>query len=126
MLVYVLNKNNYHWKLAKYLCNKYSIICLENISMKQMQKKHGKKVMDYGFSEFINILEYLSKQNGTRVIKVDRFFASSQICYNCGYQNKEVKNLSIREWTCPICGKRHDRDRNAARNIHVEGLKIIS
>ena len=94
--------------------------------MKQMQKKHGKKVADYGFYSFVNVLEYLSKQNGTRVIKVDRFFASSQICYNCGYQNKEVKNLSIREWICPICGKRHDRDRNAARNIHVEGLKTVS
>ena len=123
----VTNKrNDYHWKPAKYLCNKYSIICLENISMKQMQKKHGKKVMDYGFSEFINILEYLSKQNRTQVIKVDRFFPSSQICSDCGYQNKEVKNLSIREWTCPKCGAHHDRDRNAARNIHVEGLKIIS
>ena len=123
----VTNKrNDYHWKLAKYLCNEYSIICLENISMKQMQKKHGKKVMDYGFSEFINILEYLSKQSGTQVIKVDRFFPSSQLCSDCGYQNKEVKNLSIREWTCPNCGEHHDRDRNAARNIHVEGLKIIS
>ena len=123
----VTNKrNDYHWKLAKYLCNKYSIICLENISMKQMQKKHGKKVMDYGFSEFINILEYLSKQSGTQVIKVDRFFPSSQLCSDCGYQNKDVKNLSIREWTCHKCGAHHDRDRNAARNIHVEGLKIIS
>ena len=94
--------------------------------MKWMQKGHGKKVGDYGFGEFLNVLEYVAPQFGTRVIKVDRFFASSQICYNCGYQNKEVKNLSIREWTCPNCGEHHDRDRNAARNIHVEGLKIIS
>ena len=78
------------------------------------------------FSEFINILEYLSKQSGTQVIKVDRFFPSSQLCSDCGYQNKGVKNLSIREWICPKCGEHHDRDRNAARNIHVEGLKIIS
>lgn len=118
-------RNDYHWKLAKYLCNKYSIICLETLSIKQMQKKHGKKVIDYGFSEFVNILEYLSKQNGTRVVKVDRFFPSSQICSDCGYQNKEIKNLSIREWTCPKCGEHHDRDRNAAKNIHNEGLRII-
>ena len=123
----VTNKrNDYHWKLAKYLCNKYSIICLENISMKQMQKKHGKKVMDYGFYSFTIILDYIAKQSGTQVVKVDRFFPSSQLCSDCGYQNKEVKNLSIREWTCPNCGEHHDRDRNAARNIHVEGLKIIS
>lgn len=123
----VTNKrNDYHWKLAKYLCNKYSIICLENISMKQMQKKHGKKVMDYGFSEFLNILEYVAPQFNTKIVKIDRFYPSSQLCNKCGYQNKEVKNLSIREWTCPKCGAHHDRDRNAARNIYVEGLKIIS
>ena len=119
-------RNDYHWKLAKYLCKKYSIICLENLNMKWMQKKHGKKVMDYGFYSFVNILEYISKQNRTQIVKVDRFFPSSQLCSDCGYQNKEVKNLSIREWTCPNCGVHHDRDRNAARNIHVEGLKIIS
>lgn len=123
----VTNKrNDYHWKLAKYLCNKYSIICLETLSMKQMQKKHGKKAMDYGFYTFTTILEYIAKQSGIQVVKVDRFYPSSQLCSDCGYQNKEVKNLSIREWTCPNCGEHHDRDRNAARNIHVEGLKIIS
>ena len=119
-------RNDYHWKLAKYLCKKYSIICLENLNMKWMQRNHGKKVMDYGFSEFINILEYVASQFNTKTVKVDRFFPSSQICSDCGFQNKEVKNLSIREWTCPNCGEHHDRDRNAARNIHVEGLKIIS
>lgn len=119
-------RNDYHWKLSKYLCKKYSIICLENLNMKWMQRNHGKKVMDYGFYAFTNILEYIAKQNGTQIIKVDRFFPSSQICSDCGFQNKEVKNLSIREWTCPNCGEHHDRDRNAARNIHNEGLKMIS
>ena len=94
--------------------------------MKWMQRNHGKKVMDYGFSEFLNILEYVAPQFNTKIIKIDRFYPSSQICSDCGFQNKEVKNLSIREWTCPNCGEHHDRDRNAARNIHVEGLKIIS
>ena len=91
--------------------------------MKQMKRKHGKKVMDYGFSEFINILEYLSKQSGTQVVKVDRFFPSSQICSNCGYQNAEIKNLSIREWVCPKCGAHHDRDVNAAKNILRKALE---
>lgn len=119
-------RSDYHWKLAKYLCKKYSIICLENISMKQMQKKHGKKVMDYGFSEFINILEYVAPQFNTKVVKVDKFYPSSQLCNKCGYQNPEVKDLSIREWTCPSCGHHCDRDRNAAQNILDEGLRILS
>ena len=119
-------RNAYHWSLAKELCEKYSIICLEDLSMRFMQAGHGKKVMDYGFSAFQSILEYVGKQVGTRVVKVGKFFPSSQLCSDCGYQNPEIKNLRIREWICPSCGERHDRDRNAARNIHREGLKLIS
>ena len=118
-------RNDYHWKLAKYLCKKYSIICLENLNMKWMQRNHGKKVMDYGFAEFQNILAYVGQQVGTRIVKIDRFFPSSQLCYDCGSQNSNMKDLRIREWTCPVCGKHHDRDRNAARNIHHEGLRIL-
>lgn len=87
---------------------------------------HGKKVMDYGFAEFLNILEYVASQFGTQVVRVDKFYPSSQLCSNCGFQNKEIKDVHIRKWNCPICGKHHDRDRNAAKNIHEEGLRIIS
>ena len=116
----------YHWKLAQELCKKYAVICLEDLNMKFMQKNHGKKVMDYGFAEFENILEYVASQQGVRISRVDRFYPSSQLCYACGFQNSNVKDLRIREWTCPACGKRHDRDRNAAKNIHREGLRILN
>lgn len=116
----------YHWQLARELCKEYAIICLEDLNFKWMRKGHGKKVGDYGFSEFLNILEYVAPQFGTIVVRVDKFYPSSQLCHKCGYQNPEIKNLSVREWDCPSCRTHHDRDRNAAQNILDEGLRILS
>ena len=119
-------RRDYHWKLARELCTKYAVICLEDLNMKWMQKNHGKKVMDYGFVEFLSILEYVASKSGTQIVRIDKFYPSSQICNDCDFQNKEIKNVRIRECICPNCGKHHDRDRNAAKNIHDEGLRIIS
>ena len=119
-------RNAYHWELARELCKKYAVICLEDLNMKWMQKGHGKKVGDYGFGEFLKILEYVAPQFNTKIVKVDKFYPSSQLCNECGYQNPKVKDLSIREWFCPSCGTKHDRDRNAAQNILDEGLRILS
>ena len=59
------------------------------------------------------------------MVKVNRYFASSQICSNCGYKNELIKDLSIREWNCPMCETHHKRDKNAAKNIRGESLNII-
>lgn len=118
-------RNAYHWQLARKLCQKYAIICLEDLNMKWMQAGHGKKVGDYGFGEFLNILDYVAPQFGTKIVKVDRFYPSSQLCHECGYQNPKVKDLSVREWDCPSCGHHCNRDRNAAQNILDEGLRVL-
>ena len=116
----------FHWELARELCKKYSVICLEDLNLKRMQTGHGKKVADYGFAELVSILEYVSPQFGTAVVRIGKFFPSSQLCNVCGFRNKEIKDVRIRAWDCPKCGAHHDRDRNAAKNIREEGLRILS
>jgi len=118
-------RNDYHWKLAYELCEKYATICLENLNMVWMQSGHGKKVGDYGFSNFVKILCYVASKTGTTVVIVGRTFPSSQLCSICGYKNKDLKDVRIEEYDCPECGTHHNRDRNAATNILNEGIRIL-
>ena len=76
--------------------------------------------------ELTRQLEYKAKWNGREYIKIDTFYASSQLCSVCGCQNTDIKDLSIREWLCPVCGAKHDGDINAAKNILTEGLRQIA
>ena len=93
--------------------------------MDGMKRLWGRKVSDYGFAEFTAKLEYLAWKNGKEVRKVDRWLASSQTCSVCGYKNPDTKNLKVREWECPHCHTRHDRDENAAKNILMAGTSAI-
>lgn len=110
-------RREFQWKLAHELCKSCSSISIEDLNLKGMQKRWGRKVSDLGYGEFINKLQHVSIKYGTSVVKIDRFAPSSQICHCCGYKNIGVKDLSLRKWTCPQCGAKHDRDVNAAINI---------
>ena len=123
-------RNDFLQKLSTKLIRENQVICLEDLSVKGMErnKKLAKSVTDASFSRFVSMLEYKAEWYGRKIIKIDRFYPSTQLCSGCGYKNESVKGLSglkFREWTCPECGEVHDRDFNAARNILKEGLKSI-
>ena len=104
-------RKDFHFKLANKICSEYALICIEDLNIKGMQKRWGRKISDYGFSEFIKILEYKAREIGSIVQKIDRYYPSSQICHVCGTKNPETKNLAVREWICEKCKTSHDRDR---------------
>ncbi len=118
--------DNLH-KISTDLIKKYDLIVLEDLNIKGMVKNHklSKHIADASWSKFISMLTYKAQWNEKEIVKIDRFFPSSKTCNCCGYINQNLK-LDIREWTCPSCNIKLDRDLNASINILKEGLKIIS
>lgn len=115
-------------KQSRQITNAYDCVCIEDLDMKAMSQSlnFGKPVSDNGWGMFTTFLKYKLEEQGKRLVKVDRFFASSQTCNICGYKNPETKNLAVRAWDCPQCGTHHDRDVNAAINIRNEGMRLVT
>ena len=114
-------------EIVKRILQENDVVVTEDLDVKKMYqtKSIAVKLKDVPFTNFIDTLSYKAKWQGKKVIKIDRYFPSSQVCSNCGYQNKTIKDLSVREWFCPSCNAHHDRDINASINIRNEGIKIL-
>lgn len=114
-------------KLSTEIIKNHDIVCIEDLNTKGMLRNHklAKSISDVSWSAFVTKLEYKATWYGKTIVKISRWFPSSQICSDCGHQDGK-KSLEIRDWTCPVCRQHHDRDINASKNILAEGLKMLA
>lgn len=140
-------RRDWQHKKANGIAAAYDIVAVETLNLKGITSKpkpkpdpdhpghflsNGRKAksglakstLDNAYGMFCTMLEYKLARQGKRLVRVDRWFPSSQLCHDCGYRNPQTKDLDVREWTCPDCGTSHDRDLNAAKNILAAGLAV--
>jgi putative transposase len=120
-------KLDYCHKISSRLVNQADVIVAEDLDIQAMLKNPRlyRQIRNFGWTLLIHQLSYKTRLQGKIFLQVSQYFPSSQICSACGQQNPVLKNLAVREWTCPQCQTRHDRDINAAINIRNEGLRVL-
>ncbi len=115
-------------KMSTEIANRYDVVCVESLNMRAMANKgfhNGKATMDNGYGMFLSMLEYKLADRKKVLVKVDKWYPSSQICHSCGMRHPEMKDLRNRMMECS-CGMTMSRDQNAAINILQEGLRVLS
>ena len=119
-------RNDFLQKQSTMLVSENQTICIEDLNVKGMVRNHrlAQHIASCSWSKFFTMLEYKATWYGNEIIKVPTMYPSSQTCSCCGYKNPLVKNLSIREWKCPNCHTKHNRDTNASINILNKGLSV--
>ncbi len=120
-------RRDFQHKLTTRLIHENQTICLESLQVKNLLQNHqlAKAIADVGWGELIRQLEYKAAWYGRSVVAIDKFYPSSKRCAGCGHVLDSL-SLDIRQWTCPECGTRHDRDTNAALNIKAAGLAVLA
>lgn len=112
-------------KISRKLVDENQAIFCEDLNVLGIAKGLGKSVGDAGWGELLRQLKYKSAWAGKTFLQIGRYFPSSKLCSECGCKHSELER-SARTWICPACGVEHDRDWNAAVNIHQEGLKYVA
>jgi len=120
-------RKDFQHKKSTEIVSENQVISLENLNVVGMSANHNlaKSIQDAAWGQFTKMIEYKSLKYGRTVIKNDTFFPSSKTCSNCGARYGGLK-LSEREWVCPVCGAHHHRDRNAANEIELNGVKMYN
>ena len=124
----IMNKKDaYIHYVTNELLTYFDTIFMEDLNVQGMLKNHhlAKAIQEVGFYKFKETLVNKALVNGKQVVFIDRFYPSSKGCSVCGYKKQDLR-LSDREWVCPQCGTKHDRDINAAMNILLEGQRIVT
>ena len=119
--------DNLH-KISTEIANQYDVVCVESLNMRSMANHgfgNGKATLDNGYGMFLSMLKYKLSDRNKYLVKVDKWFPSSQICHCCGTLHPEMKDLTIRTMKCD-CGLTISRDQNAAINILREGLRLLT
>jgi putative transposase len=114
-------------KLSRKIVDDNQVIVVENLAVRNMVKNHclAKAIADAGWGVFCTMLKYKAEMVGKVYLEIGRFFASTHLCSNT-LKPLPKMDLSVREFDCPHCGQKHDRDINAAINIKNEGLRVLT
>ena len=120
-------RKDFHHKLSRAITDSCTVFVCEDLNIKGMVKNRrlSKEISSVGWGRLLTMVKYKMEAAGKYFLQSDRFYASSQTCSCCGHKNPEVKDLSVREWTCPVCGAVHNRDHNASTNLLLDGIRML-